>query len=172
MEIIRIPEERVGVLLGENGKTKETIEEKGKVKLHVKKDGEVSIEGEEDKVYFAKDIVKAIGRGFAPQTALKLSEDDKALIIINLKEYFNTQNSIRRIKARVIGEEGKVKQEIESSTDCDLSIYGHTIGIIGNYDSIEYANEAVMKIIKGSEHSTVFNYLSEARRKIFQERLK
>lgn len=141
MEVIRIPEERVGVLLGENGKIKRIIEEKAEISLNIASDGEVTLDGEEEKVYFACDIIKAIGRGFSPKIALKLLKDEKAFAIINLKESLNTVNSIRRIKARVIGGEGKVKKEIESATDCDLCIYGHTISIIGNYDCIEYAKK-------------------------------
>ncbi|MDD5023313.1 MAG: KH domain-containing protein [Candidatus ainarchaeum sp.] len=172
MEIIRIPEERIRILIGQNGKTKKEIENKAGVELKISKDGEVAIEGSEDKVYFSKEIIKAIGRGFSPKIALKLLKDEKTLEIINLKEFGNTQNAIKRIKARIIGEEGKVKKEIESATDSDISIYGNTIGIIANYDCVDYSKQAVMKIISGAEHSTVFNYLSEVKRKLFQERLK
>ncbi len=172
MEIVKIPKERVGVLLGEGGKTKELIEKDAKIKLKVDSEGEITIDGDEDKVYFGVDIVKAIGRGFRPQEAIKIITKNKSYFMINLKEFSNTPNGIARIKARIIGEEGKVKKEVESATECSISVYGKTIGIIGDYDTIEYAKEAITKLIKGSQHSTVFNYLADVRKKIMQERLR
>lgn len=172
MEVIKIPKERVGVLLGENGKTKKKIEETAKIKLKVDSQGEIIIDGDEDKVYFGVDVIKAIGRGFTPDEAIKIITKNKLYYTINLKEYSNTPNGIARIKARIIGEEGKVKKEIESATECLISVYGKTIGIIGDYDTIEYAKEAITKLIKGSQHSTVFNYLADVRKKIIQERLR
>jgi len=172
MEMIKIPEERLGILLGEKGRTKKNIEEKAGVNIEINDNGEVIINGDEERVYFSKDIVKAIGRGFSPEIALTLLKNEKILIIINLKEYLNSRNSIRRIKARVIGTEGKVKIEIESATGCNLSIYGHTVGIIGNMDGVDYAREAVEKIINGSELSTIFTYLAKSKRELLQKRLR
>ncbi|MFA5049831.1 MAG: KH domain-containing protein [Candidatus Micrarchaeia archaeon] len=172
MEIVKIPKERIGVLLGEGGKTKKRIEETATITLRVNSEGEIILEGEEDKIYFGTEVIKAIGRGFSPDDAIKIITKNKSFFMINLKEFANTPNATTRIKARVIGENGKVKSEIESATGCTISVYGKTIGIIGDYDSIEYAKEAITKIIKGSQHSTIFNYLADARRKIIQERLK
>ena len=172
MESIIIPEERIAVLLGEKGSVKKEIEKRAQIKLTITNENEVNLEGSEENVYFALDLIKAIGRGFSPNKALSLLKENKALIIINLKDYLNSENSIKRIKARIIGEHGKVKKEIERTTECDLSIYGKTVSIIGEYDCIEYAQEAVMKLINGSQHSTLFNYLANVSRKIMQQRLK
>jgi rRNA processing protein Krr1/Pno1 len=46
MEIIRIPLERIRALRGDDGKTRELIEEKCKIKLDIGDDGEVTITGE------------------------------------------------------------------------------------------------------------------------------
>ena len=64
---IRIPEERIGVLVGPNGSMKRFIEEKSKVSLEIDSDnGTVSITSVEDplQVLRVMDLVKAIGRGF------------------------------------------------------------------------------------------------------------
>jgi ribosomal RNA assembly protein len=172
MEIVRIPVERVSALVGKDGKIKTEIESKAKVELRVHPDGEVEINGDAGEIFFAKDIVKAIGRGFDPKTALKLLKDGYNFYLINLKEQFTSDNAIKRVKGRVIGEEGKVKAEIETATESYLSIFGNTIGIISKYDTMEYAKEAVYKLLQGAPHSAVFTYLSQIRKKMMSDRLR
>jgi len=172
VDLIKIPEKRVVVLIGADGKTKKEIEKKCRVKLRVEKDGEVQISGEEAEVYFAHGIVQAIGRGFEPRQALKLLQEDYQFYLINLKEFTKSDNALQRIKGRVIGEDGKIKEEIEQATDSYLSIYGNTIGIISKIDSIEYAKEAVLKLVGGAKHSSVLNYLAGVKRRLMEERLR
>ena len=51
----------------------------------------------------AKDIVKAIGRGFSLTQSLKLADDSHYLEIIRLKPLIGPQQSqIRRVKSRLI----------------------------------------------------------------------
>lgn len=172
MEIVKIPISRVRMLLGEKDKTKNEIEKKAKVTLNVSKDGEIEILGEDmAEVYFVKNVVKAIGRGFSSKDALRLLKDGFELLVIDLKDYANSPNAMSRIKGRVIGEEGKVKLEIEDATGSWLSIYGNTVSIISKYDSMEYAKEAIMKILEGAPHTGVFIYLAKARKNLMSERL-
>lgn len=166
MEIIRIPEERITELK----KSRKDIEKKTKTKINIS-EGEITIEGDVSDTYFVKDIVKAIGRGFEPEKAMKIYTNDFQLHIINLKEYEKNENGIKRLKARVIGEKGKIKNEIENATDCYLSIYGNTIGIMAKVDTIEYTKEAIEIILGGSKFSTLFRYLSRIKKQIFKERL-
>jgi ribosomal RNA assembly protein len=77
--MLRIPKDRVGVLIGQNGKTKDDIETKTKTRLNITKEGEVTIEGSSFESWIAKQIVKAIGRGFSPANALLLLKDDYSL---------------------------------------------------------------------------------------------
>ncbi len=172
MEFIKIPHERIAILIGERGKTKKQIEKVCEVTLNVDEDGEVEVDGDTAHTYFAKDVVKAIGRGFAVKQALKITTDNFAFYLIDLDEYARSDKDITRIKGRVIGEKGKVKKEIESATESYLSVYGDTIGIISKIDTMEYAKEAVSMLIDGSQHSRVFNYLAKIRRQIMGERLR
>jgi len=171
-EIVNIPSERVKSLIGKEGSTKRVIEKKCNVELTVDSEGVVQINGESADVFFAKDVVKAIGRGFRPEKALHLLKHDYGLYIIPLKEVLGSDKAITRVKGRVIGEKGKIKSQIETSTDSFLSVYGNTIGIISRIDSMEYAKEAVAMLIRGAKHSSVLSYLSRAKREIMQERLK
>jgi ribosomal RNA assembly protein len=172
MEIVRIPAERVSTIIGKEGKTKEEIEKKARVKLDVSREGEVTITGDMTDVFFAKDIVKAIGRGFDPKDALKLLKEGYCFYLIDLKNELDTENAIKRIKGRIIGEDGKVKSEIEDATDSYISVFGNTVGIISKADGVEYAKEAIFKIIDGAPHTTVFNYLAKIRKQMMTDRLR
>ncbi len=172
MEIVRIPHERIGILTDEKNKNKKKIEKKCTVELHIETDGEVEIEGENINTFFARDVIKAIGRGFTVEQALKIVEDNYQFYLIDLDDHAHTENAKVRIRGRIIGEKGKIKAEIESATECILSIYGDTIGIIAKIDTIEYAKEALSMLISGAPHATLFIYLAKIRRQIFNDRLR
>ncbi len=171
VEIIKIPAKRISSLLGDGGKVKKLLEKKCKIKITVNREGDVEASGEEIDVYFAQEIIKAIGRGFEPETALKLLDDDYQFYLIELREYAHTEKALERIKGRIIGERGKIKTEIEGATDSYISIYGKTVGIISRFDSIEYAKEAIYRLASGAMHISVIKYLSTVRKKLIAERL-
>ncbi|MCW4043420.1 MAG: KH domain-containing protein, partial [Candidatus Bathyarchaeota archaeon] len=84
---------------------------------------------------------------------------------IDLREIFGrNEDTISRIKGRVIGRGGKTRQLIEELTKADVSIYGHTISLIGDYDSISIAREATLLLLEGKQHSTVYKFLRQRRR--------
>jgi ribosomal RNA assembly protein len=171
-EFIRIPQERVKVLFGKDGNTKKRIEKKCNVELLVEPEGEVEIVGEAADVFFVRDVIKAIGRGFAPETALKIMGHDYGLYIIQLKEHIGSENALKRVKGRIIGENGRIKGQIEHATDSFISVYGNTVAIIARIDTMEYAKEAIGMIIDGARLTSVLGYLSRAKREILESRLK
>ncbi len=170
-EIIRIPEERIKILIGTKGQTKEKVEEKCNVSLRIS-ESEVEIDGEPADVFFAQDIIKAIGRGFEPRKAFMLLNPEQTFYLISLRELDLTDKTITRIKGRIIGEDGRIKLAIEESTDSFVSVYGSTIGIISNVETVHYAKEAISMIINGSQHSSVLAYLSKAKREILDAKFR
>jgi len=91
-KLIRIPEDRIGVLIGKSGKIKSKIEETCSVKLDIdSKNGEVQvlskIVDEQFQTFKALEIVTAIGRGFSPQKAMRLLKGENTLHVINLREF-------------------------------------------------------------------------------------
>ena len=66
---LKIPKDRVAVLIGAKGETKKHIETITKTDIDVdSKEGIVSITGQDAiGMYSAKEITKAIGRGFNPE---------------------------------------------------------------------------------------------------------
>ena len=176
---IRIPRERIGVLIGPNGSVKEQIEKTLGVKLQIDSStGDVSIElnpenNDPSKLFRAKDVVTAIGRGFSPEKAFRLLEDENTILeIIDLRQIFGkSESDMRRIRGRIIGRDGKTRRIIEELTETYISVYGHTVGIIGDFEKAQIAREAIDMLIKGAMHGTVYRYLHRKRREIKKQML-
>jgi len=175
----RIPKERVGVLIGPEGKVKRDIEERLQVKLGIESEGggvEITLDEKATDpsiLLRAKDVVTAIGRGFSPDEAFRLIRNEDTLFdFIDLRLIFGRSDSdITRVKSRIIGMNGKTRRTIEELTEADVVIYGHTVGIIGTFEQVDAARTAVQMIIQGSEHHTVYSYLQKKRRELKKEML-
>ncbi|MCW3997503.1 MAG: KH domain-containing protein [Candidatus Bathyarchaeota archaeon] len=176
---IRIPRERIGVLVGPNGRVKQYIEDKLMVELHIESNagGVTIIVSENNKdpstLFTAKDIVLAIGRGFSPEHAFRLIRYDNEIFdYIDLRSIFGRSDSdIRRIKGRIIGSNGKTRRLIEELTEVSMAIYGHTIGIIGTFEQVDVARNAIQMIINGSQHTTVYKFLQRKRSDLKKEKI-
>ncbi len=176
---VRIPKERVGVLIGPEGTVKRDIEERLQVKLEIDSEaGGIEIILNENStdpslVLRAKDVVTAIGRGFAPDQATRLIRNEDAIFdFVDLRVIFGRSDSdIRRIKSRIIGMNGKTRRTIEELTEADVVVYGHTVGMIGNFEEVDAARNAIQMIIQGSEHHTVYNFLQKKRRELKKQKL-
>jgi len=175
---VRIPKERVGVLIGPEGQVKREIETRLQVKLEIESEGggvEINMaEGSTDPSLLlrAKDVVTAIGRGFAPDQAFRLIRSEETTFdFIDLRTIFDSDSDIRRVKSRIIGMEGKTRRTIEELTEADMVVYGHTIGFIGTFEQVDVARNAVQMIIQGCEHHTVYNFLQKKRRELKKQQL-
>ncbi|MBI0582921.1 MAG: RNA-processing protein [Methanomassiliicoccus sp.] len=167
MRLVRIPKERVGALIGTDGETKELIEKRAGVRMRIDTEGEVDIEDNpEDPLAALKvmDLVKAIGRGFAPHRAMRLLDEDEYLEVIELGDYIGKKSDqLTRVRARIIGTNGKTRRIIEDLTGAHMSVYGGTVSIVGNSVQLPIAKKAVEMILRGSEHATVYRYLERSR---------
>ena len=160
-----IPKDRVAVVIGPNGGTKKTIEKGTKTKVRIdSKNGDVEIEAEDAALVLkAANIIRAIGRGFSPEHAMKLTDDEYYFELINLTEELGKNwKQIQSKKGRIIGKEGAIREKIEADTQTHISVYGKTIGIIGKAENVEKAQHAVLMLIKGAEHASVLNYLRQS----------
>lgn len=175
---VRIPKERVGVLIGLDGRIKKYIEDKLEVTLDIDTEGSITIilsEKAQDPSLLlrAKDLVTAIGRGFKPETAFRLiRNEDEIFDMLDLRHIFGrSESDIRRIKSRIIGTEGKTRRLVEELTEADVVVYGHTIGIIGSFEQADAARNAIQMIIDGCEHHTMYNYLQKKRTELKKQKL-
>ena len=172
-----IPKDRVGVLVGPGGVVKSTIEERLSVNLKIDSpSGSVEIGVKPDApdptgALQAKDIVLAIGRGFSPERAFRLFGEDITLDIIDLHDFFGKNDAeIRRVDGRIIGREGKTRRILEELTGTAISVSGHTVSIIGGYEAVTMAKDALEKLIKGRTHGTVYKFLRRRRQEIKKEK--
>ncbi len=171
-QIVRVPLERVGALVGKEGVVKTEIERRCGVTLEIDgKTGETRISYEPEALleanpFKAYDIVSAIARGFSPQRAFSLLQEERILTLIDLREYAGkSENALVRIKSRLIGTEGKARKIIEELTQSEISIYGHTVAIIGDPEESKIAKEAIDKLAKGGTHKSAYELLQKYRTK-------
>jgi len=176
---VRIPKDRIGALIGPEGRVKERIEKQLSIEMGIDSEtGDVTLTlsptSEDPSVLFrAKEVVTAIGRGFAPDRAFRLIQDEDSLLeVIDLREIFGRSLSdLQRLKGRIIGQEGKTRRIIEELTDADVSVYGHTISIIADADEIDIAREAIKMLLQGRQHSSVYRFLHKKRRELKKKKL-
>jgi ribosomal RNA assembly protein len=172
-----IPRDRIGVLVGPKGSVKSVIEQKLFVDLKIDSDsGDVDIGVKPDSpdpsaALRAKDMVLAIGRGFSPLRAFSLFNEDMTFDIVDLHDYFGKNEAeIKRVDGRIIGREGKSRRNLEQLTGTLISVSGHTVSIIGTFESVSTAKDALEKLIEGRQHNTVYKFLRKKRSQTKKEK--
>ena len=175
---IKVPLDRVGVLVGKEGAIKAEIEKACGVSLDIDGEtGETRISHtsgslEEANPFRASDIVTAIARGFSPERAFTLLNEDKILTLIDLREYSGkSENALTRIRSRLIGTDGKARRLIEQLSGTSISVYGHTVAVIGDSEKSKIAVEALTKLAAGGTHKAAYNMLEKYRSKQKMERM-
>ncbi|ELY54868.1 KH domain-containing protein [Natronolimnohabitans innermongolicus] len=165
MQHVKIPQDRIGVLIGEGGETMREIEAKAEVRLDIdSENGSVAVETVGDPVSGLKapDIVRAIGRGFAPDAALRLLEDEMMLFdVVDIDAAARNTNDMKRKKGRLIGEDGRTRELMEELTGADVVIYGSTLGVIGAPQEVDAVRTAAEMLLDGAPHGAVYSFLEE-----------
>ncbi len=176
---VKIPKERVAVLIGPDGQTKRYVEKTLQIELKIDSDsGDVALALAENAtdpsfLFRAKDLINAIGRGFSPEHAFRLLRNEDAILdVIDLRTAFGrSESDLKRVKGRIIGMNGKTRRIIEELTDTNVAVYGHTVSIIGEIEEAQIAREAIQMLVRGSMHSTVYRFLHRKRRELKKKRL-
>lgn len=165
MKYLKIPMSRVGVLIGQNGETKKELETRLDIELDINsREGEVVIKEKEEtdplNKIKAQNIVKAIGRGFSPEKALRLMKDDSDFFVFDLREYVKKKGKhLRRLKGRVIGKQGKTKNILEQLTGSYISVFGHTISVISDIENMNIMKKSIDMLLTGSKQATVYKFV-------------
>ena len=170
---IRIPKNRVAVLIGVKGETKKQIQKETKTIVDIdSKEGLVTVSGEDAiQLMTARDLIKAIARGFNPDIAKLLLKPDYTFEVIDLKLVARNDKDMERLKGRIIGMQGKSRNTIEELSNTYLSVFGKTVSIIGEIENASACKRAINMIIQGSPHSSVYRMLENYRRKMRQQEL-
>ncbi len=168
---LKIPKERIAVLIGKNGKQRKEIETATNTEINIdSKEGDVFIKGKDGlDIYTAKEIILAVGRGFNPELAMLLLKVDYAFELISIADHAKSKESQLRLKGRIIGKEGKTRKLIEDLTNTNISVFGKTASIIGRNDMVLIAKKAIDMLIEGSTHATVYKWLEKQRRQVKNE---
>lgn len=165
IEVVSIPEQRMRILNSDKKLVKK-IEDLGDVKIMLE-EGVVIESDDAIKALRVKSVVKAFGRGFGIEDALYLLDDEYELCIIDAKDFAGkSSDRLDDLRGRVIGREGKTKNIIEKLANVKLSIYGKTISIIGKWDCVRCASQAVHMLLEGRKHGSVYRFLEEHIKKI------
>ncbi len=165
---MKVPVSRVAVLIGKNGEVKKQIESATHIKVSVDSDeGDVFLKGSDAVgMYSAKEVITAIGRGFNPDVAQLLLKGDYVFEQINIAEHAKTKSSMTRLKGRIIGADGKSRRLIEELSETHVCVFGKTVSIIGESENAAVARRAIEQLLRGSKHSTVYNWLEKNRREL------
>jgi ribosomal RNA assembly protein len=166
-EVIKIPLDRVAVLVGPKGSIKELIEEKSTTTINIQSSsGTVEIMDAKDPIkgMRAREVVHAIARGFSPEKATKLFDDDNLMIeTIDISNIARNEKDMERLKGRIIGRAGKTREVFEELTNVRISVYGKTISIIGYPEQNAVARAGIDMLLKGSAHGPVYKFLEKKR---------
>jgi ribosomal RNA assembly protein len=172
---IKIPEERIGVLVGPGGSMKHLIEERTKTRMEIDSEtGTVSIVSSEDPILAmrALDLVRAIGRGFSPEKALAILDDEILMLdVIDLSKTVGTKNDMMRMKGRIIGKDGRTREIMERLSGSRVSVYGKTVALLGHPEQIRVARAAIEMLIDGAPHGNVYSFLEKKHQQLAKEEL-
>jgi ribosomal RNA assembly protein len=103
----------------------------------------------------------------APKAAIRLLDDENFFEMVDLKDFVGKRSQQqRRIRARIIGSQGKVRHLIENLTDVEITIYKSTVVLVGDAEGIGLARQAVEMLAGGSEHGTVLSFLERRRKRM------
>lgn len=163
---LKIPKERIAVLIGKSGEIKKELEESTSTSIEIdSKDGDVRIQGQDALgIYDAREVVRAVSRGFNPEIAFTLLSGDNILEVISIGDFIGkAKSSLQRIKGRVIGREGKTRKLIEELTETNVCVYGKTVAIIGEPNNVIIARKAIESLLQGSKHASVYHWLEKKR---------
>jgi ribosomal RNA assembly protein len=176
--VVKVPQTRLGAAIGKDGEVKKKIEDATRTRISIdSSDGNVTIEATETTddplaVWRARDTIIAIARGFSPKKAFRLLDEEEAIEVIDLTDFVGrSENALNRIRGRLIGINGKTRRIMEELTGVNVSVYGRTVSIIGEFDQLKVAKEAIMMLIKGAQHRTVYRLLHRKGKELKEARL-
>jgi len=164
-EHIKVPLERIAVLVGPKGSIKELIEEKSTAALNIdSQSGDVEIKDAKDplKGMRAREVIHAIARGFSPQKAIRLLDDEFLMFeTIDLSNIARTEKDLQRIRGRIIGKAGKTREIFEALTSVRISVYGKTVCLLGYPEQNAVARAGIDMLLEGSSHGPVYKFLEK-----------
>tara|TARA_Y100000310_G_scaffold85798_1_gene82619 strand:+ start:6771 stop:7265 length:495 start_codon:yes stop_codon:yes gene_type:complete len=122
------------------------------------------VDGEADKEFTALQAIQAINLGFSVEKALLLKQEEIILQTIHIKD-LTKRKDLERVRARVIGSQGRTLKTLTNLTNCEFSLHDNEIGIIGNTEDIEEGIQAITSLIQGSRQANVYAHAEKEMKK-------
>ncbi|MDD3247848.1 MAG: KH domain-containing protein [Methanosarcina sp.] len=174
-QYLKIPKERIGAIIGPKGETKKFIEEKTACQLDIDSESgkiDITCEGDPLKEFRILETIKAIGRGFSPEKALGILEDDMLMLeIIDLSDVATTPKELQRIKGRIIGRGGRTRELAESLINVKISVYGKTVSVLGYAEQNTIMRTAIKMLLDGAAHGAVYKFLEKKHQELLHSQL-
>jgi len=163
---LKIPKNRIGVVIGKNAKDKKELENLTQAKINVDSTtGDITLirnKSDPFTFYRLEKVIKAIGRGFSPAHAKLLLDNSYSLEIIDLKDFNITSEKAQNTKrGRIIGRQGSMKKYLEDNLDCVISVQGKTISVIGNINKMNSITFAIDSLLSGANIPSVKNKIKK-----------
>jgi ribosomal RNA assembly protein len=140
-------------------KSRKKLEEKLGVKI-TNRGKEVTINGNPEEEYTAEKVIQALEFGFPFSVTMMIRENGYMFEVLNIKDY-TKRKDLKRIRARIIGKEGKTLKTLSSLTKCYFELKDNTVGIVGDPEHIENAQNSIISIIKGAKQTNVYSHLEK-----------
>jgi ribosomal RNA assembly protein len=144
----------------------DSVSERLACRIEVRGGNEVVISGEAYDEYNAKNVLQAFGRGFDINKAYKLLSEDYFFESVDLKVMFKNEDRVRRIKARIIGSEGRAKSYMQTVSGADMVVYGDTVSMIGTIDELRILRSALNVLLDGGTHKKAYTIMEKLRKRI------
>ena len=124
----------------------------------------VFVNGPADKEFVAIEVLEAINLGFSADRALELTQNGFMLQTVHIKD-ITKRHDLERVRARIIGTQGRTLKTLQNLTNCDLAMNDNEIGLIGPIQEMEDAVQAVTSLVQGSKQGNVYGRLERRRKK-------
>ncbi|MDP2717175.1 MAG: hypothetical protein Q8P02_00370 [Candidatus Micrarchaeota archaeon] len=169
MRLLPLRQKTLNALQKDDGRMLADVVDRAEVKI-VLKDGNAAITGDGGKEWIAEQVLKALDFGFLSRQAFKLLDDRFFLEVIDLEAAFRgDERKVKRYKARVIGQGGAAKKKLQELSGAFLSVGPREVAVLGEFEELRAAKEAVLRLLEGAEHTGVYAYLEREKHK--QKRL-
>jgi ribosomal RNA assembly protein len=174
MQEVKIAGSRVAVLIGKGGATKKDLETRTNTTITIdSREGLVKVEAADNNtipLLRAIEVVNAINRGFSPERAFEMIEDEDLLLdVIDLSAMADGPRQLDRLRGRIIGKDGKAREQMEDMTDVEISVFGKTVALIGYPEQLKTARAAIDMLIEGVPHENVFAFLDRKKKESKQD---
>jgi ribosomal RNA assembly protein len=166
--------DRIGAMIGPKGSAKRKIERATSTEIEIDSEtGDITIVGDDAPMAMkAQEWVRAVGRGFSPQRAMRLLGEDVYLEVLDIREYIGKSKKRKfEVRGRLIGKDGRAREVIEELSGSSVSIMGNTVAILGTAEENDIAHTALDMLLHGADHSQVYSFLEHRRRRARVEEL-